>query len=228
MAGRARRNGGFTLVEVLVSLVVMATLALMAWQGVDGIVRTRDASQARLESTLRLGTVLAQWEQDLASLQDTGAVPALTFDGATLRLTRHTDEGIQLVAWSLLPSGDTSTGEDGSGGAGEKWVRWAGPSVTSTGALQDSWLRSQSIQSTSPGALRTLSGLAQWQVYCYRNNAWTNCQSSNDVVATPGTGGGGTTRTVLPSGLRLVLTFAGGDGIAGTLTRDVAFGPQLP
>ena len=40
---------GFTLVEVLVALVVMAIMAVMAWQGVDGIVRTRDVSQARLE-----------------------------------------------------------------------------------------------------------------------------------------------------------------------------------
>ena len=35
-------------------------------------------------------------------------------------------------------------------------------------------------------------------------------------------------KTVLPSGMRLVLTFAGGSGFDGTLTRDVAFGPQLP
>ena len=33
---------------------------------------------------------------------------------------------------------------------------------------------------------------------------------------------------VLPSGLRLVLTFADGNGFDGTLTRDVAFGPQTP
>ncbi len=212
-------DGGFTLVEVLVALVVMATLALMAWQGVDGIVRTRDASQARMEGTLRLGTVLAQWEQDLASLQETDAVPALTFDGATLRLTRRTDDGIQLVAWSLQPSSGLSGGDT----RGNQWVRWTGPPAISSGALQESWLRSQSLQGNPPGALSTWSGISQWQLYCYRGNAWTNCQSSGDVVGTPGPG-----KTVLPSGLRLVLTFVGGDGFDGTLTRDVAFGPQPP
>jgi general secretion pathway protein J len=35
-------------------------------------------------------------------------------------------------------------------------------------------------------------------------------------------------KTVLPSGVRLVLTFADGGGFTGTLTRDVALGPQLP
>ena len=65
---RSSRAGrcGFTLVEVLVAMVVMAIMAGMAWQGVDGIVRTRSASQARLEQTLRLNTVIAQWDRDLA------------------------------------------------------------------------------------------------------------------------------------------------------------------
>ena len=62
---------GFTLVEVLVAMVIMAIMAVMAWQGVDGIVRTRNASQQRLATTLRLNTVIAQWDQDLASIQET-------------------------------------------------------------------------------------------------------------------------------------------------------------
>jgi hypothetical protein len=33
---------------------------------------------------------------------------------------------------------------------------------------------------------------------------------------------------ILPSGIRLVLTFAGDVGFEGSLTRDVALGPQLP
>lgn len=225
MAILAIRKNGFTLVEVLVALVIMATLALMAWQGVDGIVRTRDASQARLERTLRLATVLSQWEQDLASLHDTDVVPALTFDGATLRLTRRTPDGVQLVSWTLIAS--NIEGERGI----SQWVRWGGPSVTGSAALQDSWMRSQLLQGNDPGLVRTLGGLTQWQLYCYRGNAWTNCQSSNDVVETVATPASGAAvsrpKVVLPTGIRLVLTFAGG-GFEGTLTRDIALGPQLP
>src|SRR4030095_12528281 len=73
LAMRASRSRGFTLVEVLVALVIMAIMSLMAWEGVDGIVRARDANQVRLEQTLRLETVIAQWEQDLASLQESAA-----------------------------------------------------------------------------------------------------------------------------------------------------------
>ena len=56
MAGAAphrTRSRGFTLVEVLVALLVLSIMAAMAWRGVDGIVRTRDASQRQLEQTLR-------------------------------------------------------------------------------------------------------------------------------------------------------------------------------
>ena len=50
---RSRRSG-FTLVEVLVALVVMATMAGMAWRGIDALVKSREIAQARLAQTARL------------------------------------------------------------------------------------------------------------------------------------------------------------------------------
>ena len=215
-----RSARGFTLVEVLVAMMIMAILAIMAWQGVDGIVRAREASQARLEQTLRLNTVIAQWEQDLALLQDTSVAPALTFDGASVRLTRRAEGGVQLVVWSLRPGADAAQ-------AGAGLLRWAGPAVTGSGELQEGWLRSQQFQGVEPGQLRTLPGVSQWQLYCFRGNAWSNCQSSGDL-ASPAPGASAAPRQALPSGVRLVLGFAEGSGMNGSLTRDVALGPQLP
>ena len=206
-------SDGFTLVEVLVALVIMAIMSLMAWQGVDGIVRTREASQTRLEQTLRLQTVVLQWEQDLAALQESSAVPALTCDGQTVRLTRRTEGGLQVVAWSLRPDGTAST-----------WQRWAGPAVTTTTALQDGWLRTQQFQGNEPGQLRALAGLDQWQVYFYQGNAWSNCQSTGDINAAA-SAPPGATRQALPSGVRLMLTFAPGSGLAGSLVRDTLIAP---
>ena len=157
------RSRGFTLVEVLVALVVLALIAGMAWRGVDSIVRTRDISQRQLEQTLRLNTVIGQWETDLGAVQDSGAVPALQFDGATLRLTRGAAGGMQVVAWSLRPDP-----------AGGPWLRWAGPVVTQSAALQQSWLVSQQLQGNEPGQLRALEGLGEWQLYYFQGNAWSN------------------------------------------------------
>ncbi|MEP6875931.1 MAG: prepilin-type N-terminal cleavage/methylation domain-containing protein [Burkholderiales bacterium] len=187
---------GFTLVEVLVAMVIMAIMAVMAWQGVDGIVRTRNASQQRLETTLRLNTVIAQWDQDLASLQPAGGVKKqIECTGSTVRLTRRTPDGMQVVVWTLRPAADSTF----------TWERWAGPAVTTSGALNDSWLRSQQLQGNEPGSLRTLTGLSGRQVYFYRGNTWSNCQSENDEV---------------PDGVRMVLSFAPGSGVNGDLTRD--------
>ena len=216
IAPRSAAARGFTLIEVLVAMMVMAIMAVMAWQGVDGIVRSRNASQTRLEQTLRLNTVLAQWQQDLASIQDSAAVqPALECDGASVTLVRHTPQGLQIVVWSFRP--------DDSGGA---WVRWAGPAATTVSALQDSWMSSRQLQGGEPGSLKTLTGVQGWQVRFYQknDNGWSNCQSTGNQ-ALPTSNGGVPAAKPLPTGVRVVLSFAPGSGLSGDLTRDVLVGP---
>jgi general secretion pathway protein J len=201
------RGRGFTLVEVLVALLIMAVLSTMAWQGVDGIVRARDISQAQTERTLRLNTVIAQWDLDLQSLHDNTAVPALSFDGSTLRLVRTAPQGVQLVAWSLQ---------------GDVWRRWAGPLVTRVAELQDSWLRSQQLLGNEPGQLQLLEGVSEVQVYFFRGNGWSNAQSSGDVApAAPSASA--PQRDLLPSGVRLLLVMG-----EQRLTRDLLLAPQWP
>ena len=221
-----KRSAGFTLVEVLVALFVMAIMAGMAWQGVDGIVRTRDISQQRLDQSLRLNTVLGQWEQDLASLQDTTVLPkALSCDGASVRMTRRAADGIQVVVWALRPD------PAGNEAAGSVWLRWAGPVVATSSALQESWLASLQLQGSEPGQLRALTGLAQWQVYFFQGNQWANCQSTGNLAeAAPPPADAGSAppaprREELPSGVRVVLGFAEGGSLAGSLTRDTLLDP---
>jgi len=218
-----QRSRGFTLVEVLVAMMIMAILAAMAWQGVDGIVRTRAASQGRLEQLLRVNTVLAQFQQDLEAAQDSAALPQPlpSFDGLSLRLTRRTPEGLQLVVWSLR---------------GGTWLRWAGPAVTNARALQDQWMTSQQFLGNEAGQLRTLTGITEWQAYCFRGNGWSNCQSSagNDTSAQAGAPAAGAGTGAAPQqadndplkAVRVVLTFGEGSGFNGSVTRQIALGPQ--
>lgn len=207
---------GFTLIEVLVAMVVMAIMSLMAWQGVDGIVRSRDANQIRLEQALRLQTVVAQWEQDLASLQESTAAPTLRCDGKTVRLTRRAENGLQVVAWSLQPDA-----------TGSVWKRWASPAVTTTTALREYWLRTLQFQGNEPGQLRAIPGVDQWQVYFYFGNAWSNCQSTGDVAQALAASGTAQQqqRQAPPNGVRIVLGFAPGSGLNGSLTRDTLIQP---
>jgi len=51
------RAAGFTLIELLVAVSILAILAMFAWRGLDEIVRTREALNARSDAldALRLG-----------------------------------------------------------------------------------------------------------------------------------------------------------------------------
>ena len=203
--------GGFTLVEVLVGLAIMATLAAMAWRGVEGISRSRTIGQEAVERTLRLNTALAQWERDLLELEDTGIVQALSFDGATLRMTRRQDAGAQVVAWTLRAG---------------SWWRWASPPTTRVAELRQHWQRSQQLMGDEPGALKIQEGASAVQVYFWRGSGWSNAQSTGDVAAAAPPGASGAApqeREKTPAGVRLVLTLAG-----GTLTRDTVLAPQSP
>lgn len=216
----ARAASGFTLVEVLVAMMIMAILAVMAWQGVDGIVRTRDASQAKLEQTLRLNTVVAQWEHDLAALQDSGVVDSFAFDGATVRLTRRVERGLQVVTWSLMPGAEGTTG-------GGTLLRWASPPATGSNELQDTWMRTLQFQGIEPGQLPALKGIAQWQLYCAYSSGqgqgaanFSNCQSTgNAPPPAPTASAPRPPRTARPDIVRLVIEFSG--DLNGSLTRDV-------
>ncbi|EWS57122.1 prepilin-type N-terminal cleavage/methylation domain-containing protein [Methylibium sp. T29] len=213
MRGLSRHaaQAGFTLVEVLVALLIMAIVAALSWKGIDAIVRSRDISSQRLEQQLRLQSVIAQWEADLAEIQDSGIVPALQFDGASLRLTRRQAAGLQLVVWSLR---------------GDSWTRWAGPAVTRGADLREAWLQSQQLLGNEAEQLRALSGIANWQLYYWRGNAWTNAQSSGDAALTTAATPTLVTRQALPGGVRLVLAFTEGSGRVGALTRDLRLSPQ--
>ena len=204
---KRRPQAGFTLVEVLVALVLMAILAGFAWQGLEAVLRARDASRESIDRTTRLATVLTQWQQDLQSVYDTGVVPPLSFDGQTLRLTRRVDEGVALVAWSVR---------------GGSWQRWSGAAMQRSGPLQQAWVASQQLMGNEPGQLTVAAGATEWQLYFHRGSDWSNAQSSGNLVAAPAgaASSAATVREELPNAVRLVITLP-----AGKLTRDVALGP---
>ena len=234
---------GFTLVEVLVALVIMAVVAAMGWQGVAGMSRAREIATAASERTLRLSAVVGQWEADLAAVYDSPQVPGLSFDGASLRIARRTEDGVQLVVWSLREG---------------LWRRWPGPVSRRAGELQQAWLASQQLQGNEPGQLQLLDGVTDWQLYFWRGQGWSNAQSSGDLVERPRAAapapaasaasspdggasapgapapapapapspspvGANPTRTQLPSGVRLQI-----DLPEGRILRDVMLSPAPP
>lgn len=214
---RATHTRGFTLVEVLVALFIMAVIAGLGWQGIDSMLRARETAQAATERTLRLATVVAQWEQDLAAVVDTAAVPALHCDGASLRLTRRADGGVQTVVWALRQ---------------RTWQRWHSPTLLRVADLQEAWLRSQQLLGNEDGQITMVKDVDEWQVYFFQpgDNSWSNCQSTGNTApaaaAPPPAASGASApqvvaRNRLPSGVRVALRLG-----EASLTRDVVLSPQ--
>lgn len=204
-----RSPAGFTLVEVLVALFAMALLAGLSWQGLDSVLRARQASKQTIDDTARLSTALTQWEQDLMAVYDTEVEPALGFDGQTLRLTRRVEGGVALVAWSVRSG---------------KWQRWAGPAMTREAELQELWMQHQQFQGSEPGHLTVATAASEWQIYFHRGSTWSNAQSTGNLVQAPAASASssvGAPRQALPNAVRLVITLDG-----RKLTRDIALGPQ--
>lgn len=161
---------GFTLVEVLVALLMMALLTALAWRALDGVLRARDFAQVSVDRASRLATVLSQWEQDLQSVVDTESVPPLAFDGQTLRLTRRSEGGVSIVAWAVRNG---------------RWTRWTAPPLVRSGDLQEAWMRCLMLQGTEPGHLTLLEGAGDWQLYYARGGNWSNAQSTGNLVLSP-------------------------------------------
>lgn len=220
MSGRQplARPRGFTLVEVLVAMFIMALMAALAWRGLDGVMRGRDAGRESIDRTMLLTTLLSQWQTDLQSLHQNNIIPGvLTFDGRALRLARLADGQVQLVVWWV---------------EGGRWQRWTSAPSTRTSDLQQAWMRSQQLQGTDPATVQLLEGVSAWQIYFYRGNAWTNAQSTADLEVNPAApappasaaSGAAPAPPVateqLPLAVRLVLTVDG-----KTLTRDIAVVP---
>ncbi|HEX2547798.1 MAG TPA: prepilin-type N-terminal cleavage/methylation domain-containing protein [Ramlibacter sp.] len=212
-----RRASGFTLVELLVSLFALAVLAGLSWRGLDGMMRARQATEARADDVLTLQTGLAQWAADLDAIIELAPSPALEWNGRVLRLTRRSSlsagEGVHVVGW---------TQREG------RWLRWESPAVVTRGELDAAWQQADLWARTPSDAMRrqevAIAPLQEWQVFYFRNDAWTNPQSSDAGEPRAGrVGSPGAARapaSTLPEGVRLVLQLPPGRAITGRLQRD--------
>jgi len=172
---RRAHPGGFTLVEVMVALVIMAVLSALAMRGMDALMRAKDAALASTDRTLKLNTGMSQFEYDMSMVVDSKVLPkAIMFDGATLRIARRTPQGIELVLWTLQD---------------HRWQRWASAPVVHLSELTDAWMRSQQWGAISGAAITVLDNVDDFQVYvCNPAAVNTPGCSWNNVQSTQGAG----------------------------------------
>lgn len=65
---RLRNLRGFTLLELLVAISVLAVVSMIAWRGLDSLVRTRERLEPEADDVRALLTAFGQLERDLAQV----------------------------------------------------------------------------------------------------------------------------------------------------------------
>ena len=218
----ARRPSGFTLIEVLVALTIMAVMAMLTWRGIDGMARAQESTRRYTDDVLALQAGLSQWRADLDAMmvwpvtdgsppyQTSASQRSLSWDGRLLRITRASAGepagGLRVVAWTRRPDG--------------QWLRWQSAPFLSQNVWKAAWdnaenwshaANEQAADGTGAQAVR-VANATEWQVHYFRNNAWTNPLSSGaESAAAVGT---------LPDGVRLLINFAPGQAINGPMVLD--------
>ncbi|VTU20630.1 PulJ/GspJ family protein [Variovorax sp. PBL-E5] len=203
-----RPSRGFTLIELMVAIAIMALLALMSWRGLDGMARAQAQNRERGDTVLTLQTTLTQWNTDLDATVALAQVRAIDWDGRVLRLTRRSTDNatpmVYVVAWTLRADA----------AVGARWHRWQSPGVTSRPDWQQAWDQAaawgQDGNAQAQGADVSLMPVAAWQLYYFRNGSWSPAVGADELGAA----------TPEPDGIRLVLSLPPGPALAGMLTKD--------
>jgi general secretion pathway protein J len=87
---RCDRARGFTLIELLVAIAILAVVAVLAWRGLDQIVRGRDTITRSMADERVFAQMFDQMRIDCrrAASDDEAGQPAISLDGGVLEIVR--------------------------------------------------------------------------------------------------------------------------------------------
>jgi general secretion pathway protein J len=83
-----RRHAGFTILELLVAIALLAVLALLGWRGMASIISGRDSIVERSDELRALTVVMAQFDEDL---RRAWPVRLMGLETPVIAFTRGTD-----------------------------------------------------------------------------------------------------------------------------------------
>jgi general secretion pathway protein J len=159
-----RTARGFTLVELLVAIGILAMVAVLGWRGLDGIVRARVALTDQMEMTRGMQLAFAQMQSDCEHAADAtmlGRRPFLLQADNRLTLVRtvfneNEPARLQVISYRLVD---------------DRLIRRESNTTRDLVELDALW--QASVSDTDPTPPVTLQGkIDSMGVLVWQNNAW--------------------------------------------------------
>jgi len=171
---------GFTLVELLVAISILAIVAVLGWRGLDGIVRARSSLTAQMETTRGMQLAFAQLQSDCEHITRPEVINQRPFlltgtDRITLVrevLTENQPSRLQVVAYRIING---------------TLVRRESNVTRDLAELDGLWQASISDTDTS-GTVALQTGVAGMQVLVWQNGGWRQAVAATNQMAQQATG----------------------------------------